>query len=85
MLRGEAPQFVDREALQREERRLAEIARAADQLSYLIVSTDCPRIDVDIQRANLRRRCKALFPDKMDVYEMVYESRFRRLWEQFRG
>lgn len=82
---GEAPRFVDREAMLIEERRLEEIARAADHLCYLIVATDCPRIDVEIERGNLRRRCAKLFPDKMDLYDMVYESRFRRLWSQFRS
>lgn len=84
-VRGPAPRFVDRDALVREERHLGEIARAADRVSFLIVATDCPRVDIDIQRAELRRRCQTLFPDKMEVYEMVYESRFRRLWEQFRN
>lgn len=82
---GEAPQFVDREILIREERRISELARAADRLAFLIVATDCPRIDIDIERAALRRRCKVLFPDKMELYEMVYESRFARLWAQFRA
>ena len=82
---GGEPQFVDREAFVREENRLGELQRAADRVSFLIVATDCPRVDIDIQRAELRRRCKTLFPDKMDLFEMLYESRFRRLWEQFRS
>jgi hypothetical protein len=82
---GDPPRFVDRAEVWAEERRLSELARAADQLCFLIVATDTPRVDVDIQRSNLRRRCKTLFPDKMDLYDMVYESRFRRLWEQFRA
>jgi hypothetical protein len=52
---------------------------------FLIVATDTPRIDVDIQRAEVRRRCLELFPDKMHVFDLVYESRFRRLWDQFRA
>ncbi len=84
-LEGEPPQFVDREAVVREENSISELARAADRLAFLIVATDCPQIDVDIERASLRRRCRALFPDKMELYEMVYESRFARLWEQFRA
>jgi hypothetical protein len=85
VLPREAPVFVDREALQGEESRLQELARAADRLSFMIVATDCPRVDVDIARAELRRRCATLFPDKLSVFDLVYESRFRRLWEQFRG
>jgi len=82
---GAEPQFVDRDAFVREENQLGELQRAADRVSFLIVATDCPRVDIDIQRADLRRRCKTLFPDKMDLFEMLYESRFRRLWEQFRN
>ncbi|GAF73622.1 unnamed protein product, partial [marine sediment metagenome] len=28
--------------------------------------------------------CRELFPSRMDLFEMIYESRFDRLWEQFR-
>ncbi len=81
---GPAPSFVDRDALLAEEAKLRELSRRADRLSFLIVATDCPRVDVDIEREALRRRCRDLFPDKMHLFEMIYESRFRRLWEQFR-
>ena len=29
-------------------------------------------------------RCLELYPDREQLYEMIYESRFQRLWEQFR-
>jgi len=83
-LEGDTPQFVDRDVIVREENRISELVRAAERLAFLIVATDCPRIDVEIERAALRRRCKVLFPDKMELYEMVYDSRFARLWQQFR-
>ena len=73
------------EALRQEEAALTELRRLAERVSFLIVATDTPRVDVDIQRAQLRRRCAELFPDKMHVYDLVYESRFQRLWEQFRA
>ena len=85
LLIGPEPRFVDGDALHEEERRLGELSREADKLAFLIVATDCPRVDVDIARGELRRRVAKLFPDKMEVFEMVYESRFRRLWEQFRA
>ena len=31
------------------------------------------------------QRCLELYPDREQLYEMIYESRFQRLWEQFRG
>ena len=79
-----APRFVDREGLQEEEANIREITRMAEQVSFLIVATDCPKVDIEIKRAELKRRCRTLFPDKMDLYEMIYTSRFKRLWEQFR-
>jgi hypothetical protein len=79
-----APQFVDREGLLEEEENIREITRMAELVSFLIVATDCPKVDIEIKRAELKRRCRALFPDKMHVYEMIYASRFNRLWEQFR-
>ena len=36
-------------------------------------------------KAKVRQRCLELYPDREQLYEMVYESRFQRLWEQFRG
>jgi hypothetical protein len=76
---------IDREALLREEAALLEVRRFADRICFLIVATDTPRVDVDIQRTALERRCRQLFPDRMHVYRLVYESRFHRLWEQFRA
>ncbi len=32
----------------------------------------------------VRQRCLNLYPDREELYEMVYESRFQRLWDQFR-
>ncbi|HZM16195.1 MAG TPA: hypothetical protein VFE28_09350 [Candidatus Krumholzibacteria bacterium] len=79
------PTAPDPQAVQKEEEALQEIRLLADRVSFLIVATDTPRIDVDIIRADLRRRCRELFPDKMHVYDLVYESRFLRLWQQFRA
>jgi hypothetical protein len=84
-LGGDAPAFFARSEILAEDRHVRELGRDADRLCFMIVATDTPRVDVDIQRGNLRRRCQALFPDKMELYDMVYESRFRRLWEQFRS
>lgn len=75
---------TDGDALRREEAALQELRRLTDHISFLIVATDTPRVDVDIERANVRRRCAELFPDKMHVFDLVYESRFQRLWDQFR-
>ncbi len=68
----------------REERIYRRFQRQADRIAYLIVATDCPEIDIQIERRNLKALCRDLFPDRLDLFEMIYEARFRRLWEQFR-
>ena len=63
---------------------MRELQRMADRLCTLILTSDYPDIDITIERASLRSKCEELFPDRMDLYDMVYESRFDRLMEQFR-
>ena len=58
--------------------------RNVDRLCFLIVASDCSERDIDIERLHLRVQVAALFPEKMPLYDMVYESRFRRLRQQFR-
>ena len=62
-----------------------EFRRRTDRLCFLIVATDTPREEIEMERLNLRGQAISLFPEKLRLYELVYESRFRRLWEQFRG
>jgi hypothetical protein len=60
------------------------LKRKADRISFLIVATDYPEIDVQIEEEKLREECSRHFPDRMDLYEMIYAARFRRLRAQFR-
>lgn len=60
------------------------LKRMADRISFLIVATDLPEIDLMIEEENLREACAQMFPDRMDLFEMIYSARFRRLKEQFR-
>ena len=70
---------------ERPDRRMArELQRLADRICFLILSTDYPKVDIEIEKQSLRERCQELFPERMDLYEMIYESRFQRLWQQFR-
>jgi hypothetical protein len=59
--------------------------RHVDRLCVLIVASDCSEREIDIERLHLRVQAAGLFPDKMRLYERIYESRFRRLREQFRA
>jgi hypothetical protein len=67
-----------------EDRKVREIRTMADRIASLIVGSDYPMIDIEIEKGKLRERIAELFPDKMDLYDLIYEPRFRRLMEQFR-
>jgi hypothetical protein len=58
--------------------------RHVDRLCVLIVASDCSDREIDIERLHLRVQAATLFPEKMELYDMIYESRFRRLRQQFR-
>ena len=68
-----------------EEENIEEIRRAAETIASLIVSSDYPAADIEIEKGKLRDLIGELFPDKLYLYDLLFESRFRRLWEQFRG
>lgn len=70
--------------IKEEDDKIQRIARFADRISSLIVASDYPKIDIEIQKRKLKELCKKLFPEKAYLYELLYESRFRRLWKQFR-
>ena len=57
--------------------------RRVDRLCFLIVATDIPDRDIAIERLFLRTEAARLFPERFRFYEMLYESRFQRLLDQF--
>ncbi len=67
-----------------EEKKVMEIKSLADKIAFLIVSTDYPKIDVEIEKEKFKEKINELFPDKIHLYELIYEPRFERLDEQFR-
>jgi len=74
-----------RHARQAEARRgLHAFQRKADRVASLVLAGDIPDVDVEIAINELRQRCRELYPDTEYLFELIYESRFRRLWEQFR-
>ncbi len=42
-------------------------------------------IDIEREKQKLKERISELFPDKVDLYDLIYEPRFRRLKDQFRN
>jgi len=65
--------------------KMKELSRMADKVCRLILNSDYPDVDIAIARSRLRERCEELFPDRMDLFDLIYESRFDRLWSQFRA
>lgn len=70
--------------LELEEDKLSQIKRAQEKISFLILDTDYPKLDIEIEKAKFKELINRLFPEKAHLYELIYEPRFNRLWEQFR-
>jgi len=71
-------------ALCEEDEAVRTLQRQADRICEMIVSGETPQIDIEIQQTALREAVARTFPDKQTLYQLIYESRFRRLWQQFR-
>lgn len=61
------------------------LQKDAQQICSMILDETCPEVDVEIAKENLKEKVRKLFPDKMETYRMIYEARFKRLWDQFRS
>lgn len=71
--------------IERETRWLRAFQLEADEIARLIQNTDLPLIDIQFQIEKLKARARALFPKKMELFERIYQARFNRLWQQWRG
>lgn len=67
-----------------EQEKAREIQQTASRICQMILDESCPEVDIEIAKSKLREKVTELFPEKLSLYEMIYESRFNRLWEQFR-
>ena|SRR3989338_3797809 len=67
------------------ERRMArEIQEDAEGICRMILDETVPDVDIEIAKGKLAEKVSGYFPDKLEVYRMIYEARFARLWAQFR-
>lgn len=64
--------------------RAKEIQRDAQIICQMILNEECPEVDIEIAKEQLEEKVKQFFPEKMNTYRMIYDSRFNRLWQQFR-
>jgi hypothetical protein len=65
------------------EREFRAFQRQVDRVCTLILF-ERSAAEIATARTHLRQEAERLFPDKIQLYERIYESRFRRLWDQFR-
>lgn len=68
-----------------EEEKLSEIKTMQDRIVFLILSAGSEAVDIEIEKMKFRALIQNLFPDKTHLYDLIYEPRFKRLWEQFRS
>ncbi len=68
-----------------ERAKAVEIQENAQNICQMILNEDCPEVDIEIEKKKLLTKVEKLFPDKVLTYQLIYESRFKRLWEQFRA
>lgn len=61
------------------------LQRRVDRLCSLIITSTVTDGRIHDERYILRHQASWLFPNRMDLYDLIYESRFRRLWQQFRA
>jgi hypothetical protein len=57
------------------------LRRYNDRITNMVLHMDLEWIDIEIQIGEMRDFCLTHMPEKSDLFEMVYASRFRRLWE----
>ena len=60
------------------------LRRQADEICRLIRTTDYTRVDILIKINGLREWCRIHIPERRRLFDMIYASRFERLWAQFR-
>lgn len=57
----------------------------AELVCTLILCDQISDRTIDEERKLLRQWCEKFLPDRIDLYDMVYEARFDRLISQFRA
>jgi len=62
-----------------------ELKHRADRVCCLILTSDYPDVDIDIEIRVLRQWCAKSLPNHLDLFDIVYLNRFRRLRAQFRA
>ena len=59
-----------------------ELRRRADAITSRLLYSDEPRVDIDIAIQGLRDFVEERFPDRVWLFDCIYEARWQRLREQ---
>ncbi len=59
-------------------------SRESDEIVDMILRADMPKIDVENRIRAFRSRVLEAFPEKRELFDGLYLSRFERIWKQFR-
>jgi hypothetical protein len=52
-----------------------------DRICNMILHLEVDWVDIEIEIQGMRDFCRLHAPEKLELFEMVYVSRFQRLWE----
>ncbi len=67
------------------EQEYRQLQRRTERICALILIEEYPAVDIVVERSLLRSEVAERFPADLDLYDLIFESRFDRLWEQFRA
>jgi hypothetical protein len=57
---------------------------AADEICHQIRLNKTTKDEIDRQISDLRASAVRMFPNKMDLFDLIYMRRFERLWREWR-
>jgi hypothetical protein len=69
---------------EREDQAALELQRLADRVASMILTSSYSDLECALAEREVRMECLRLCPDRMELFDWIYTSRFRRLREQFR-
>ena len=59
------------------------LSRASDRICTRILHEDIEWVDIAIEIENMRELVRAQCPENLELFERLYEARFRRIWDQW--
>jgi len=66
-----------------EDFKLQELKQKTDRLAELI-KAGISQQDFFAKEKQIKQFCIRRYPDKAELYDLIYRSRFKRIWQQFR-